>query len=612
MQKSKSSDDIVLIAVDDKSMNKISWPWSRDLYAEIFDYLENTCGASAVVFQKLVVTADTYNPDKDSVFYREIADNNKLINSYILVNSGVAGEVLPNKYMKLFNSKNKVSIVDKRTHKKESSYKAVITLSKDFLNSSNNLGSSILSEDNDAILRNYMPVVQINDKLYPSIALSAYSLYSGQKNFVLYDKFLCTDDDCKTLKMPVRQYWMRDYLGNSIYGIYTKLNWYKQLTPYYSHKIFSAIDVIDSIDAVKNQKEPIISPSEFENKIVIIGINADASSWEQLSETPIMSKQADIDIHATMIDNMLQNNFINVPDKNSSIIITIIFSLFIIFGFRNLSNNMIFATLLGIIYFVYYIILFNLKTYISPITPILVIYSTAILKKIYMLINTDKSVEIIKRAMGKYVSKDVMRKVLLDADKLKVGGVRAVVTILFVDIRNFTHISENLSPQDVTNVLNEYFSVIEPIIANYNGIINKYMGDGVLAIFGEPIKNEEHALNAIKCGVELQYQVKQLKEKLIKEGKPKIEIGIGINTGEVFAGNIGTEERLEYTVIGDNVNLAYRIEAYNQILKTQFLISQYTYEYVKDNIEVVKLSQVDIKGKAKPIDIYEVLKIKYE
>ena len=187
---------------------------------------------------------------------------------------------------------------------------------------------------------------------------------------------------------------------------------------------------------------------------------------------------------------------------------------------------------------------------------------------------------------------------------------RTEVTILFVDIRNFTQISESLNPSDVTSILNEYFSTIEPIIAKYNGVINKYMGDGVLAVFGEPIKTENHSLNAIYCGIEILEKVKILREKLLSENKPKIEIGIGVNTGEVFVGNIGTEERLEYTIIGDNVNLAYRIESYNQILKTQFLISEFTYEYVKDVVDVVKLTHVEIKGKSKPIDIYEVLKIK--
>ena len=237
-------------------------------------------------------------------------------------------------------------------------------------------------------------------------------------------------------------------------------------------------------------------------------------------------------------------------------------------------------------------------------------FTVALLKNMYTAATTDKTTEIIKQAMGKYVSKDVMKQIISDFDKLKLGGIRSIVTILFVDIRNFTQISEELTPQEVTSILNEYFSTISPVITKYNGIVNKYMGDGLLAIFGEPIKDDDHAMNAIRCGIEISEKVKFLREKLLSEGKPKISIGIGINTGEVFAGNIGTEERLEYTVIGDNVNLAYRIEAYNQLLKTQFLISEYTYNYVKNDVEVVKLSQVSIKGKSRPIDIYEVLRIK--
>lgn len=201
---------------------------------------------------------------------------------------------------------------------------------------------------------------------------------------------------------------------------------------------------------------------------------------------------------------------------------------------------------------------------------------------------------------------------VLKAEKLKKLsiGVRKIATILFVDIRNFTQISEKLSPSEVSLILNEYFSEIEPIISKHNGVINKYMGDGLLAVFSQNLKPEEQALNAVKCGIEILNTAKHLKEKLLSEGKPMINIGIGVNTGEVFEGNIGSEKYLEYTVIGDSVNLAFRIESFNHTLKTQFLISEYTYEYVKDSVDVVKLSQVNIKGKSKPIDIYEILRIK--
>ncbi len=612
LSKKKASDEVVLVVVDDVSIDKIQWPWQRDLFADIFTFLEKECGAKAIIFQNLVVLPDSYNPKSDATFYKTIAQSDKLINSFIFVNSNVAGDVLPSEYLTLFESKNKVYIENKSSFRTNFHYRAVFNLPKDYLLSVNNFASAILPEDKDEILRSYMPIVQLNDNFYPSLALSAYSLCTGITNFVLYDDYFCSADECKSLKIPVYRHLTKDYIGNSIEGIYSKINWYTPTSEYYSHKKYSAIDLLVSAYAIKDGKKPKLNPELFKDKVVIIGLNADKNVWDQLSETPILSKQADVDVHATMLNNMLSNTFFTEQHDNSTLLITFIFSFFIIFGFRKLKTNLLFALLLSLVYFTYYVIQFFSYVSIPPISPILTLISAAFLKDVFLLITVDKNAEMVKRALGKFVSKDVMKKVLADVDKLNVGGVRAVVTILFVDIRNFTQISENLSPQDVTAILNEYFSTIEPIIASHKGIINKYMGDGVLAVFGEPIKDNNHALNAIKCGNEIKKKIKFLRDKLISEGKPKIEIGIGINTGEVFAGNIGTEERLEYTVIGDNVNLAYRIESYNQLLKTNFLISQYTYEYVKDSVEVVKLSQVEIKGKSKPIDIYEILKIKNE
>lgn len=608
----KTDDKVVLVVVDDVSTDKLQWPWTRDKFATIFNYLEKDCGAKAVVFQHLVLFPDSYEPQKDVEFYNSIQHNNKLINSYVLLNSYVAGDVLPLEYVKLFLTKNNVNIIDKRTKFSNHVYKGVVNLPKAFLEKVNFLGSSILSEDKDGVLRSYMPVVAFNDKLLPSIALSAYAMATGNNTFVLYDDYLCSIDDCKTVKMPIVKKVTKDNFDNRIEGIYSSIYWFKPINSTYTHKHYSAFDVLLSSHVYKSGGQPKLPPELFKDKVVIVGLNADKDVWVQNSQTPILLRQADIDVHATYIDNLMANTFKINAAHYSTLIVTVIFCLFVIFGFRNFRLSFLFATLLSILYFIYYYVQFTKRVYIPPITPVVTIYSCVILKNLFHLITSDNSTERIKKAMGKFVSKDVMKTLLKDIDKIHLGGVRTVVTVLFVDIRDFTKISENMEPHEVTSILNEYFSLIEPIIGKYNGIINKYMGDGALAIFGEPIKDENHALSAIKCGIELTEKVKILREKLLKEGKPKIEIGIGINTGEVFAGNIGTEERLEYTVIGDNVNLASRIESYNQLLKTNFLISQYTYDYVKDFVEVVKLSQVEIKGKSRPIDIYEILKIKNE
>lgn len=612
IKKEKAPTNTVIISIDEVSTKEVKWPWTRDLFSDIFNFLEFEGNAKAIVFQNLISYPDTYNPEKDFIFYKNIRNNKKLIAGYFPVNSNIAGDILPSEYYEMFTQKKNLTITDKRTKKNNFLYKGILNLPKEYINSVKILGASILSEDKDEILRSYMPAIEFNNEIYPSTSLSAYALITGINEFELSDDFLCSTDNCKSLKIPIIHKKTKDYFDNTVNGIYSELSWYVPTAENYTHKTYSAIDIIKSYRALKNGEIPLISPGEFKDKNVIIGLHADKKIWEQMSETPILKRHADIDIQATALDNMLCSKFFQKKDVKSTIAITVIFSIFIILGFKKFKYNLFFASLLCLIYFVYYLAELNTGNIISPVTPIITIYSVTICKNIYIILTTDKTNEMLKRAMGKYVSKDVMKKVLTDLDKLKLGGTRSVVTILFVDIRNFTKIAEELPPQEVTSVLNEYFSVIEPIIGKYNGIINKYMGDGALVLFGEPIKNDFHALNSIKCGLEIIKKVQILKEKLLTEGKPKIDIGIGVNTGEVFAGNIGTEERFEYTVIGDNVNLAYRIEAYNQVLKTQFLISEYTYKYLKDKIDVVKLSEVNIKGKSKPIDIYEVLKLKNE
>ena len=221
----------------------------------------------------------------------------------------------------------------------------------------------------------------------------------------------------------------------------------------------------------------------------------------------------------------------------------------------------------------------------------------------------DKNKEKIKTAMGKYISEDIMKNVVKNIDELKLGGKKANVTVLFADIRGFTSMSEKLSADEVSVILNEYFTEIEPIVTRHNGVINKFIGDAVMAIFGEPIQDENHPKNAVRCACEMLDKVKELQAKWLEEGKPKIEIGIGINTGEAFVGNIGSERRMEYTVIGDMVNLASRIEGNNKTFKTNLLISESTYASAKSIVDTVKISNVKIRGKEKELNLYEVIKL---
>lgn len=218
-----------------------------------------------------------------------------------------------------------------------------------------------------------------------------------------------------------------------------------------------------------------------------------------------------------------------------------------------------------------------------------------------------KTTERIKQEVSKYVSPTILDN--LDSDiPMKTAGRRENVTIMFLDIRGFTSIAEQHSAEEVTDILNDYFKEIIPVIKKHNGVINKFIGDAILAVFSGDTP-EIHAKNAVRAGKAILKRLKNFQHIQESQGREKIQAGIGINTGIVFLGNIGNDERCEYTVIGDTVNVANRTERANRIYKTEFLITENTYPYVKDIADVIKISDVKMKGKRDKVNVYEVLRI---
>jgi adenylate cyclase len=212
--------------------------------------------------------------------------------------------------------------------------------------------------------------------------------------------------------------------------------------------------------------------------------------------------------------------------------------------------------------------------------------------------------EVIKGAFSKYVTKSVVDRILQHQDGLKLGGEKKVVTVFFSDIRGFTPMSEALSAEEVVHILNEYFTAMTAIIFKYEGTLDKFMGDAIMAIYGAPIDLPDHAERAVLAAIEMSEKMKELQAKWRDEGKREVNIGIGINTGEVVVGNIGSHERMEYTAIGDNVNLTQRLESVAE--KGQILISGATFERVKHKVNANMLDPIKVKGKAEKVIAYSV------
>lgn len=231
-------------------------------------------------------------------------------------------------------------------------------------------------------------------------------------------------------------------------------------------------------------------------------------------------------------------------------------------------------------------------------------------KKFNDMVSGLRDRDFIRDTFGKYVTKEVARAVLNGG--LKLGGERRNVSILVTDLRNFTKLVEKFSPEEVVDIINRYFKEMVDIITIYEGTLDKYIGDSILAIFGAPLKIEDHSKKAVLTGLAMIDVMKGFNSKLVSEGKEPMSMGIAVNSGEVLVGNIGSEKRMEYTAIGDAVNSAVRMEGLNKEWNTRFLISHSVYESVKDLVEVEDRQLIKLKGKEEGIRIYNVLGRKKE
>lgn len=213
----------------------------------------------------------------------------------------------------------------------------------------------------------------------------------------------------------------------------------------------------------------------------------------------------------------------------------------------------------------------------------------------------------VKSNLTRYMSKDLVDKLTSGAGSVELGGTKREVTILFSDIRGYTSLTEKLGPNEIVEMLNEYFSHMVDAIFKFDGVLDKFIGDAIMAVFGAPVPLPDHALRSVKAALEMKQALAGFNETRIANGKVPIQIGIGISTGEVLCGNIGSNKRMEYTAIGDGVNLSSRLESATKLYRAMTLLSEFTYDQVKDHVFTRELDFIRVKGKQKPVRIYELL-----
>jgi len=254
--------------------------------------------------------------------------------------------------------------------------------------------------------------------------------------------------------------------------------------------------------------------------------------------------------------------------------------------------------------------LFLLRIEILTFPPLISATFSLITGQVYLLMTEEKEKKLIRQTFSKYVSPEFVNILIENPDLAKTGGQENEVTMLFSDIRGFTTISESMSAKELVEFLNVYLSRMTDIILQNKGTLDKYIGDAIVAFWGAPVKLENHAYYACLSAVKMMEALKEFNREMEQKGKTKINIGIGINSGNVLVGNIGSEKKMNYTAIGETATITEELQDENKTYGTNIIISEYTYERVKDLVTVRELDKIYLKGIEKAIKIYELLDIK--
>ena len=353
-----------------------------------------------------------------------------------------------------------------------------------------------------------------------------------------------------------------------------------------------------------------LPPGTLKDKIVLVG--ATAVGIYDLRVTPFSGISPGVEVQATVVENLLHGNFLYSPRFGLLVELSILLGLGLLIGLilprLSAAWAFVFTLLLAEAYVVTNYLLFSRLglqlDLFYPLADMFLIYLGITMQQ---FLAEEKERVRIRKAFESFVAPTVVQEMLKHPERLRLGGERREITILFSDIRGFTTMSEKLDPEALVKMLHDFLNPMSNIIINQGGTIDKYMGDAIMAEFGAPLEQPEHARLACLAALEMVAALKDLNRQWEAQGRPPLHVGVGINTGPAAVGNMGSDRLFDYTAIGDNVNLGSRLEGLNKYYGTSVLISQSTAEALGDGFILRDVDRVKVKGKAQAAGIFELL-----
>ena len=588
-----TSGQVVIATVDEKSLSEIGrWPWSRSMTAKLVDSLKEY-GAKAVGFDIVFAEPEqSTGPSADAILAKSVKDAKNVSLGYFFHTSMKDVEFLSEEYINASGSLiagSMYSMVRVKGH--DGDYNLIkahapVPSIKEIAESGENSGYFNAFPDPDGVIRWSPLVIKFQDNFYYSLPIALLMQYLDYPMIVLnMAEFGVDGITLGDLRIPTDESGrlLINYLGPA------------KTFPHYS---------ISDLIAGR------ISPDLVKDKIVVVG--ATATGIYDLRVTPFSPVYPGVELHATVVENILQGNFLEQSAWTTFIDICGIIVFGMIIGItiprlKALQGILLVMVLLGGFVAGNTIIFAKYNTWLNMVYPVLTMMTIYLVITVYRYFTEEREKKKIRGAFQYYLTASVINELLKDPTKLKLGGDKKDLTVMFSDIRGFTTISEKLTPEELVHLLNEYLTAMTDIVFKYEGLLDKYIGDAIMAVFGAPVDQPDHALRSCRTALEMMATLKGLQQKWAAEGRPFVDIGVGINSGDMVVGNMGSNMRFDYTVMGDNVNLSSRLEGINKEYGTHIVISEFTYEVVKEEVFCRELDAVRVKGKKLPVKIYELI-----
>ena len=586
--------NIVLVAIDNESVRRMEplvgrWPWPRLIHATMIDYL-SAAGARVIGYdvlfaerdmRKFMVADTEWTGDESDA---ALVESTKKAGNVVHIAETSSAELAdPSRALKedldapALNVRVPADGCVEPRPRVTPPFPALAGVSR-------GIGHSLFTIDSNGAVRRLSPIVQVGDRAIRSFSVATAT---AANTMPALNARIDEAGNC-TIMIP----WRGPAQNSNGQPTFTSYSFY---------------DVFYSQQQILEGQKPGIDPALFKDRIVIVGGTAEGLNEEFTTSFP-QGEISGPELHANLVDAFLSNRSITrAPGWTTlGLVIGAVAVVGVAGAFLNAWLTGLVALVAAAILVWLSLAIFARGSWVQLAVPMLALVFAYVGDLAWKYFVEGREKRQIKKLFSRYVSKDVYEQLVANPSLAALGGARRHMTVLFSDIRGFTTMSEKGTPEDVVAQLNQLFTRMVAVVFQHRGTVDKFVGDMIMALYGAPLDDENHAEHAVQTALAMIGTLNEMNAEWAREGKPQLDIGIGINTGDMIAGNVGSETIMSYTVIGDAVNLGARLESLNKDYGTRIIISEATRAGLKGRYDIHPLGDVVVKGKSRPVAIFEV------